>query len=97
MAKAVSKKFRQALERIAKTEIKGAKLHRIDAEYDIDSDGDPIVRIAVVVDHADRIKSPTFTSFARAVRHEFIADRNAYPLISFRSMSDDKGTNSEAA
>lgn len=97
MTSVVSEEIRAAIENLAKAEIEGVKLHRVDAEQDFDSDGESIVKIAVVVDHPEKIQSSSFTAFARAVRNKFAHEGNLFPLISFRSVADDKGMSSEAA
>lgn len=97
MAKRAGNKIRAVIERLAKEEIADVRLYRVDTERGVDSDGEPIVRVAVVVDHPDRIRSSAMTAFARAVRREIAREDGAYPLISFRSLADDKGMRSEAA
>ncbi|WOF43683.1 hypothetical protein KNJ79_01570 [Sphingopyxis indica] len=97
MAKAADSKIKAVIERLAKEEIRDVRLYRIDMERDIDSDGESIFRIAVVVDHPEHINSGAMTSFSRLVRNKVLDNDGTYPLISFRSLADDKGMSSEAA
>lgn len=83
-------------ERIAKRELGKAWVDHVDAQLDFDSDGDRIWRILVVLTDPSKVAPTKLSGFVRNLRVELDAGE-PYPIVSFRSVSDNRDLTPEAA
>jgi len=90
------KPVRELIAEVAREQFPDVVLERIDIERDEDADGDPILRVLLVLSATDKIEPRKFSGF---LRHFFdrYADDEPFPLLTFRSASDDRRTRPEAA
>lgn len=94
-------KREQTIDRIVgtlfKEEFGDVPLNRIDVVRDEDWEGDPILRITVVVQNPENLDSDRLSSFVRRIRNYIVHRDSAFPLVGFRSVRDDEGLKSAAA
>jgi hypothetical protein len=78
-----------ALEKVVRTQFADAAICAVDIIPDLDSDGDPILRITIVYETSSKFDIQKAVGLVRHMR-DVLEDEHedAFPLISFRSKSD---------
>lgn len=82
--------IKELVSEIVRGEFENAKIESIDVTEDVDSDGDPILRITVVFDPSgDGLDSQKMVGLVRHLRPK-LAENNivSFPLVRFVSKAD---------
>lgn len=83
-------------ERVAKRELGNDWVDHVDARLDFDADGDRIWRILVILTDPTKVAATKLAGFVRNLRAE-LDPADPYPIVSFRSVSDNRDLTPEPA
>ena len=88
---------KDSIDNLARVQFGDSGLRRVDLEQDLDSDGDQILRVIVVLDKPRALLREKLVGFQRLIFDQIWEDIAAFPVVVFRSVEDDKDVASEAA
>ena len=90
--------IKKALEKIVREQFAGVQIDAVRVEPDTDYDGNDIFRVTVVFDAKNGLDAEKAKGLVRHMRAQLRKKADfAFPVVSFRSRTDDKRLNAEAA
>lgn len=91
--------IKQALEDTIRQELAAAGIDHVYLEEDIDSDGEKVLRVTIVVDAIRNLDASKTAGLVRHMRSSIdVLDADfIFPIVAFRSRAEHKRLNPEAA
>ncbi|OYY77139.1 MAG: hypothetical protein B7Y43_11670 [Sphingomonas sp. 28-62-20] len=88
--------FEAIATRVAQRELGNDLVDHVSAQVDMDGDGETIWRLVVVLTEPKNVAGIKLSGFVRHLRAE-LEPNEPYPIVSFRSASDNRDVTSAAA
>ena len=78
--------------------MRGTRIVSVQAEHDLDADGDDVLNVTVVIESASKLDASNLASIVRHVRPRLgEVGENSFPMMSFVTQSDARKLGLEAA
>lgn len=87
----------KAIEEIIRNQFADSRIEAVRVEEDTDFDGDNILRVTVVFGGRKGVDPIKAKGLVRHIRSNLADDQLAFPVVAFRSSSDDKRLKAAAA